>query len=117
MSTVFVKWATNGLISYGMGSYNKNLPRALLIHVSSTKKCDLYCLLNDCLLFSSSDHVLDTLIASLQTGFKLTHEWNVSTYLGIDIKRWTDGSLKLVQSCLTLKIITETGHESNSSQH
>ncbi len=65
--------------------------------------------IDDCLLFSPSDHVLDTLIASLQEDFKLTHDGDVGAYLGVNIKHHSDGSLELMQPSLIQK--------SNSVQH
>ncbi len=73
--------------------------------------------MDDCLLFSSSEQVLDDLISSLQSDFKLTHKGDVSTYLGINIQHHPDGSLELVQPDLIQKIITAAGLESNSTQH
>jgi hypothetical protein len=81
------------------------------------KDCIFIVYVDDCLLFSPSDAVLDDLIASLQLEFKLTHEGDVSAYLGIDIKRHQDGSLELTQPGLIQKIITSAGLEENSTTH
>ncbi len=51
---------------------------------------------NDCLLFSFQDHVLDELIISLQHDFKLTFEGDVGAYLSIDIKNQHNGSVELL---------------------
>jgi len=72
---------------------------------------------DDCLLFSPSDSVLDHLILDLQKDFKLTHEGDVGAYLGIDIQRHSDGSLELIQPGLIAKIISSAGLEDNSVQH
>jgi hypothetical protein len=72
---------------------------------------------DDCLLFSPSDQVLDDLISSLQSEFKLTHEGDVGAYLGINIQHHPDSSLELIQPGLVQKIITAAGLESNSTQH
>jgi hypothetical protein len=81
------------------------------------KNCIFIVYVDDCLLFSPSDTVLDEHIISLQPEFKLTHEGDVGAYLGIDIKRHRDGSLELTQPGLVQKIITAVGLEEKSATH
>ncbi|MFN9980399.1 MAG: hypothetical protein ACK53Y_10815, partial [bacterium] len=61
--------------------------------------------------------VLEDLISSLTTEFKLTYKGDVGAYLGIDIKHRQDVSLELLQQGLIQKVITAAGLESNSAQH
>jgi hypothetical protein len=81
------------------------------------KDCIFIVYVDDCLLFSPSDTVLDNLINSLQSEFKLTHEGDVGAYLGIDIKRHQNGSMELSQPGLIQKIISAAGLEENSATH
>jgi hypothetical protein len=81
------------------------------------KDCIFIVYVDDCLLFSPSDAILDALIDSLQSEFKLTYEGDVGAYLGIDIKRHPDGALELIQPGLINKIITAAGLEDNSTTH
>jgi hypothetical protein len=75
------------------------------------KDCIFIVYVDDCLLFFPSDAILDALIDSLQSEFKLTYEGDVGAYLGIDIKRHHDGALELIQPGLINKIISAAGLE------
>jgi hypothetical protein len=81
------------------------------------KDCIFIVYVDDCLLFSPLDTILDDLVTSLQLEFKLTYEGDVGAYLGIDIKCHPDGSMELTQPGLIQKIITSAGLEENSATH
>jgi hypothetical protein len=85
----------------------------LFIH----KDCLLLVYVDDCLLFGKMDDILDSIVTSLQKDFVLTSQGSVSAYLGIDIRRTSDGFLELVQPGLINKIITACGLQDQSSQH
>jgi len=72
---------------------------------------------DDCLIFGCSDDVLDTVISDLQKDYVLTSQGSVGTYLGIDIRRTSDGYLELCQLGLINKIITACGLQDQSSNH
>jgi hypothetical protein len=72
---------------------------------------------DDCLIFGCSDDVLDTVISDLQKDYALTSQGSVGTYLGIDIRRTSDGYLELCQLGLINKIITACGLQDQSSNH
>ena len=47
----------------------------------------LICYVDDCLLFCPDEAKIDNAVAELQSKFILTDEGDVSTYLGIDVKK------------------------------
>ena len=63
---------------------------------------------DDCIIFSKSNKINDSIVASLQNGaehFNLTDEGDVSRYLGVDIHHYDDGRMEmrqpyLVERCL-----------------
>lgn len=61
------------------------------------KDCILIVYVDDCLLFTKTDAVLDNLITSIQRDFVLTSEGTVGAFLGIDIQRPAEGFLELTQ--------------------
>jgi hypothetical protein len=69
------------------------------------------------LLFSKTDVVLDSILASLEKDFVITSQGSVGTYLRIDIKHTLDGHLELVQSGLINKIISACGLQDQSAEH
>lgn len=79
--------------------------------------CIIVFYVDDCLLFAKEDSILDSLISSLQSEFNLTTEGDVGAFLGVDIKRTSDGHIELVQPGLINKIITLCSLEDESNQH
>jgi len=81
------------------------------------KDCLLLVYVDDCLLFGKTDDILDSIVTSLQKDCVLTSQGSVGDYLGINIRRTSDGFLELVQPGLINKIITDCGLQDQSSQH
>jgi hypothetical protein len=79
--------------------------------------CILVVYVDDCLLFSKTDSVLDDLTTSLQQEFILTVDGDVGAFLGIDIKRHSNGTLEMVQPGLIRKIVADCGLEDGSHTH
>jgi hypothetical protein len=79
--------------------------------------CIIVVYVDDCLLFTKSDAVLDSIIASLQSEFNLTTEGDVGAFLGVDIHHNADGFLELLQPGLINKIISFCSLDSESNQH
>jgi hypothetical protein len=72
---------------------------------------------DDCIIFAKTDNILDTIITSLEHDFVLTSSGSVGAYLGIDIKRTSDGTVELTQTGLINKIIAACGLQDQSAQH
>jgi hypothetical protein len=51
--------------------------------------CLIVFYIDDCLLFTKSDAVLDSVISSLQSEFNLTSEGDVGAFLGVDITMYS----------------------------
>jgi hypothetical protein len=116
---------------YGLRQAGNNWFDALhnsLLHLGFHQSCHDPCLfirgncilltyVDDCLLFAKSDDVLDSVLASLEKDFVLTSQGSVGAYLGIDIKRTSDGFLELTQTGLIQKIISACGLQDQSAEH
>lgn len=79
--------------------------------------CLVIIYVDDCLIFTKTDAILDDVIMKLQENFNLTSQGDVGAFLGIDIRRTSTGHLELVQSGLISKIIAFVGLESESNEH
>jgi hypothetical protein len=79
--------------------------------------CIILTYVDDCLLFSRTDAILDEVFTSLQKDFTLTLQGSVGAYLGIDIRRTDDGHLELIQPGLIQKIIAACGLQDQSAEH
>ncbi len=53
--------------------------------------CVVVVYVDDCLIFSKDDAVLDSLINHLGSKFRITSDIDVGAYLGLDIKKNSDG--------------------------
>lgn len=71
---------------------------------------------DDCLLFTKSDAVLDSVISLLKSKFNLTSQGDAGAFLGVDIQCNPDGFLKLIQPGFISKIISFCSLENESSQ-
>jgi hypothetical protein len=79
--------------------------------------CILAVHVDDCLLFSPLDQVLDTIINQLQTKFKMTSEKSVENYLGLEIIKTPKQQIHLRQPGLINKVIQLCGLTKESNQH
>ena len=79
--------------------------------------CILVMYVDDCLLFSPSDQVLDTIITQLQKKFKMTSEKSVEHYLGLEITQTPDHEIHLRKPGLINKVIQLCGLTEESNQH
>jgi hypothetical protein len=79
--------------------------------------CILVVYVDDYLLFSRETKIIDDIITSLRSEFVLTVEGDAGAFLGIDIKRNSEGHIELTQPGIIQKIIAECGLEDNSNQH
>ena len=73
--------------------------------------------MDDCLIFTKTDDIIDGLIESLCLDFNLTHEGEVSSFLGIDVKNLPNGSYELTQPGFINQIIHEVGIGLESKEH
>lgn len=110
---------------YGLKLAGNNLyqclKQSLLDHgftQSSIEPCLFICnncinivYVDDCLIFTKTDDILDSIVQYLQWEFNLTSEGDVGAFLGIDIIRNKDGFLTLTQPVLIQKIISTCGLE------
>jgi hypothetical protein len=64
---------------------------------------------DDCLLFSPSDKVLDDMINLLNKQFKITSSTSIETYLGLEVSNNSDGSITLRQPGLIDKSSKRVG--------
>jgi hypothetical protein len=79
--------------------------------------CLILVYVDDCLIFSKNNEILDAVINSLQSVFVLTSQGTVGAYLGIDIKKTTQGFIELTQTGLIQKIISACGLQDQSAEH
>jgi hypothetical protein len=79
--------------------------------------CMLLLYVDDCLIFSPSKTVLDSVIQALGAKFRITIEDEVTTYLGLEVSRNSEGTLVVRQPGLIDKVITICGLEQESNQH
>jgi hypothetical protein len=79
--------------------------------------CIIVAYVDDCLLFSKDNSILDNVLNHLRTTFKITSEADVGAYLGLDIKRNSDGFLEITQPGLINKVITVCGLDNESNEH
>ena len=83
--------------------------------------CILVTYVDDCLLFSRDNKVIDSVISLLEKDFVMTDEGEVTKYLGVDVKRSSDGSLielrqpYLIQRILETLKITDANHKTTPS--
>jgi len=99
------------LIKFGFRQSDHD-PCLFILH-----NCLILVYVDDCLIFGKDDKILDNIITSLQSNFVLTSQGSVGAYLGIDIKKNTQGSLELTQSGLIKKIISACGLQDQSAEH
>jgi hypothetical protein len=79
--------------------------------------CILLLYVDDCLIFSPTRTVLDSVIQALGAKFRITIEDEVTTYLGLDVSRNSEGNLVVRQPGLIDKVIAICGLEQESNQH
>jgi len=79
--------------------------------------CVIVIYVDDCLLFSAHDTVLDGVLAHLHKSFKITSEADVGAYLGLDIRRTAEGHMEITQPGLIDKVISICGLEHESNEH
>lgn len=79
--------------------------------------CLILVYVDDCLIFGKDESTLDDVIKSLQSVFVLTSQGSVGAYLGIDIKKTTQGFIELTQTGLIQKIISACGLQEQSAEH
>ena len=79
--------------------------------------CLVLVYVDDCLIFGKDPAILDSVIDSLKSVFVLTSQGTVGAYLGIDIKKTSDGFIELTQTGLIQKIISACGLQDQSAEH
>jgi hypothetical protein len=79
--------------------------------------CVIIVYVDDCLLFSPSDEVLNNIIVLLDQQFKIASSTSIETYLGLKVTQHTDGTIALCQPGLIDKIIKFCGLENESNKH
>ncbi len=79
--------------------------------------CILLLYVDDCLVFSPVNSVLEGVITTLGKKFRITVEDTVSSYLGLDVSCNTEGNLVIRQPGLIDKVIAFCGLEQESNRH
>jgi hypothetical protein len=89
----------------------QSLTGGTVIYWLHRKDCVIVIYVDDCLLFSANDTVLDGILTHLHKSFKITSEADIGAYLGLDIRRTAEGHMEITQPGLIDKCGLE--HESN----
>lgn len=79
--------------------------------------CIIVVYVDDCLLFSKLDDVLDKMISYLGQTFKITTTANLETYRGLEVTQNDNGTTTLRQPGLIDKVIRICGLETKSNTH
>jgi hypothetical protein len=79
--------------------------------------CVIVIYVDDCLLFSAHDTVLDGILAHLHKSFKITSEADIGAYVGLDIRRTAEGHMEITRPGLINKVISICGLENESNEH
>jgi hypothetical protein len=80
------------------------------------KDCILMVYVDDCLIFAEDNTMIDSLITELSKGFPLQDEWDVNTFLGVQItKNDKDKTITLTQPSLVQQILWGVGILDNSN--
>jgi hypothetical protein len=96
-----------------MGFQQSKVDKCLFIRAD----CILLLYVDDCLFFSPDKNVLDSVLSTLGNCFCITIEAEVSTYLGLEVSKNTDGQIVVRQPGLIDKVIAVCGLEQESNQH
>jgi hypothetical protein len=72
---------------------------------------------DDCLIFSKDEAVLDSIIKHLGITFRITSDTDIGAYLGLYIKKNSDGFLEITQPGLIDKVISICGLENDFNEH
>jgi len=73
---------------------------------------------DDCLLFSPSDEILDDMLVLLNKTFKITSSNSIKNYLGLEVTRsQEENTITLKQTGLIDKVIQICGLEEESNKH
>jgi hypothetical protein len=96
-----------------LGFKQSAVDKCLFIH----QNCVMIVYVDDCLLFSSSDDILDAIIAHLKKHFNITSGSDTETYLGFEIIRHEDKTITLRQPGLISKVLTLCGLDKKSNEH
>jgi len=78
--------------------------------------CNILIYVDDCLLCTPSDQVLDMIIEHLRQKFNITTENYLETYLGIKVQQWDDGTINNLHSW-KMNQDNITGHVIRSSAY
>jgi hypothetical protein len=95
------------------GFHQSSVDKCLFIH----HNCIIIIYVDDCLLFSPHDTILDDMISFLNTHFKITSSNSIETYLGLEVSQNSDGMITLHQPGLIDKVIKLCGLEAESNEH
>jgi hypothetical protein len=96
-----------------VGFCQSKVDKCLFIH-----SCVVIVYVDDCLLFSHSDQVLDDMIELLNKNFKITSSNSIQTYLGLKVTRnQEENTITLRQTGLIDKVIRLCGLEDESNEH
>jgi hypothetical protein len=71
--------------------------------------CIIVIYVDNCLIFSKDEAVLDSIVQHLGATFRITSEADVGAYLGLDIRRTSAGFLENTQPGLIDKVIVICG--------
>jgi hypothetical protein len=94
-----------------LGFKQSAVDKCLFIH----QNCVILVYVDDCLLFSSLDDILDAIIAHLKKHFNITSGSDIETYLGIEIIRHEDKTLR--RPGLISTVLTLCGLDNKSNEH
>ena len=116
-SATFWEKTRDTLVSKRYGFVQGNVDQCLFIR----NDCILVTYVDDCLCFSRDPKVLDDIVSLLEKDFDMTDEGEVAQYLGVDVKRSSDGSTielrqpYLIQRILEQLKITDANHKTTPS--
>jgi hypothetical protein len=79
--------------------------------------CIIIIYVDDCLIFSRDDKILEDILSHLGSVFQITSDMDVGAYLGLDIKCNVEGLLEITQPGLIDKVIAICGLEAASNEH
>ncbi len=96
-----------------LGFKQSNVDKCLFIW----HNCIILVYVDDCLLFSSSDTILDAIIKHLKNNFNSTSGSDIETYLWIEVLQNEDKTITLWQPGLISKVIALCSLENELNEH
>ena len=77
----------------------------------------MICYVDDCCIFSKYKETIDALLKNLSKTFKLTNEGGVKSYLDMNDRKDTNGTITMIQPEIIDKILNSLGIFDESKMH